>query len=67
MMKYVVVYEAGYVGEYDVEEFPSFMDALCFMSRELSKEDIEKFHIDIALDIAFDGESKRTVTVHIPR
>jgi len=59
-MKYVVVYKAGYVGEYDVEEFSSFEDAVDFMHNEYSEYEIEVFNIDIALDITFDGETKRT-------
>jgi hypothetical protein len=54
MKEYVVVYESGYVEERDVEKFSSFADAYNFISNEYSEEDIEEFHINIALDI--DGE-----------
>jgi hypothetical protein len=59
-MKYVVVYKAGYVGEYDVEEFESFEDAVAFKYMEFSEDEIEEFHIDIALDFTLDGQTKRT-------
>jgi|WetSurMetagenome_2_1015567.scaffolds.fasta_scaffold995770_3 hypothetical protein len=54
MKEYVVVYESGCVGEYAVEKFSTFTDAFNFMNTEFCKDEIEEFHINIALDV--DGE-----------